>query len=278
MLGTYFYNQAIKKTVVGFGTLFNNLVIEDVNPQDPTEVLSKQKVPLGYGPKEKFLVRLEENPDLAKVGTTFPRMYFEMTGINYGAGRKTSPIQKYKKVIDDNNNEVKVQYVPVPYDIDFTLGILARNQDDGLQILEQILPYFQPQFNITINFIPDMDERKDVSIFLNNINYSDEWAGNFKERRIIEWTLNFTAKTYVYGPFTTSDIIRKISVYETIGDFSVADRSTKLTYTPKALTDTTSDPNGPSAGAPDGVIDAFDDAAIGPADDFGFSGEIDTFF
>lgn len=273
MLGSYFYNQAIKKTVVGFGTLFNNITVEDSNPDNPSQTFNKRKVPLGYGPREKFLTRIEENPDLAKVGTTFPRMYFEMTGIRYDNARKTSPIQKYKTIVNDNNEEVKVQYVPVPYSIDFSLGILARNQDDGLQILEQILPYFQPQFNITINFIPEMDERKDVSILLENINYADEWDGDFNSRRIIDWSLSFTAKTYIYGPFNQADIIRKAIVYESISD--ITNRVTKLTYTPRALTDTTSDPNGPFAGDPDGVIDGFDNAALGPADDFGFSGNID---
>ena len=270
MLGTHFYNQAIKKTVVGFGTLFNNMTVEDYNPVNPSEVLGKQKVALGYGPKEKFLTRLEENPDLSKVGTTFPRMYFEMTGITYDAGRKTSPIQKYRTVVADNGDEVRVQFVPVPYAIDFTLGILARNQDDGLQILEQILPYFQPQFNITLNFIPDMDEKRDVAIFLNNINYDDEWSGNFNDRRIIDWTLSFTAKTYIYGPFNQSDIIKKALVYESVNN--IVDRTTRLTYTPKAVTDIAPEPDG------DGIVDALDTAALGPADDFGFSGEIDTFF
>lgn len=273
MLGAHFYNQAIKKTVVGFGTLFNNLTVVDIDPQDPTNTLGKQKVGLAYAPKEKFLTRLEENPDLSKTAITLPRMYFEMTGISYDPGRKTSPIQKYKTVIADNGEEVRVQYVPIPYNVDFELGILARNQDDGLQLLEQILPYFQPQFNITINFIPDMDEKKDVAIFLNNINYDDEWDGNFNSRRLINWSLNFTCKSYIYGPYNQSDIIRKAIIYERIGDIGVADRSTSLTYTPKALTDTT----GPG-GVPDGVIDAFDDAAIGPADDFGFSGDIENFF
>lgn len=278
MLGAHFYNQAIKKTVVGFGTLFNNLTVVDIDPQDPTNTLGKQAVGLAYAPKEKFLTRLEENPDLSKTAIVLPRMYFEMTGVSYDSSRKTSPVQKYQTVIADNGDEVRAQFVPVPYNLEFELGILARNQDDGLQLLEQILPYFQPQFNITINFIPDMDEKRDVAIVLNSVDYSDEWDGNFNQRRFLTWTLRFTAKTYIYGPFSTADIIRKVIVYERQGEINVADRSTKLTYTPKALTDTTSDPNGPSAGAPDGIIDAFDDAALGPADDFGFSGEVENFF
>jgi len=274
MLGAHFYNQAIKKTVVGFGTLFNNLAVKDIDPQDPTKVLGQQKVGLAYAPKEKFLTRLEENPDLSKTSITLPRMYFEMTGISYDGGRKTSPIQKYQTIITDNGDEVRAQFVPVPYNIDFELGILARNQDDGLQLIEQILPYFQPQFNLTINFIPDMGEKRDVAIFLNSVDYSDEWDGNFNQRRYLNWTLRFTVKSYIYGPFNTADIIRKAIIYERQGEVGVADRSTRLTYTPVAQTDLNNDGVVEGIGDPPGA----DDLLLGPADDFGFSGDVENFF
>ena len=128
-----------------------------------------------------------------------PRLYFEMTGVEYDSARKTSPIQKYKTIIADNGNEVKVQYVPVPYNISFELGIIAKSQDDALQILEQILPYFQPSFSVTLNMIPDMNEKKDIAIVLNNINGEDEWDDSFLNRRYIAYTLNFTMKSYLYG-------------------------------------------------------------------------------
>ena len=175
MLGPHYYNEAIRKTVIAFGTLFNNIEIQKVDPQTK-DVLEVEKVPLGYGPKNKFLTRLEQNPEVGrKVAIQLPRLYFEMTGINYDAARKTSPIQKYRTVVNDNGNEVRVQYVPVPYNMDFELGIIAKSQDDGLQIIEQILPYFQPNFNLTLNFIPEMDEKRDVAIVLNDIAYEDEW-------------------------------------------------------------------------------------------------------
>jgi hypothetical protein len=274
MLGAHFYNSAIKKTVVAFGTLFNNVSVKDIDPQDPTNVLGQQKVGLAYGPKEKFLTRLEENPDLSKTSITLPRMYFEMVGISYGQGRKTSPTQKYQTIIDQNNNEIRAQYTPVPYDIDFELGILARNQDDGLQILEQILPYFQPYFNLTINFIPEMGEKKDVQIKLESINYDDEWDGNFNERRFINWTLRFSVKTYVYGPFNTAKVINKAEIYTRQGEIGVADRSTKLTYAPKATTDIDGDGNVEGTGIPPGS----DDVLLTAADDFGFSGDVENFF
>ena len=261
MLGSHFYNEIIRKNIVGFGTLFNGITLKKVDPSDGS-VLEEEKVPLAYGPKNKFLTRLEQNPDVSrKVAITLPRLYFEMTGIGYDPSRKTSPIQKYRTIVQDDGTEVKEQYVPVPYNIEFELGIIAKSQDEGLQILEQILPYFQPAFSITINMIPDMDEKRDVAIQLNSVNYDDAWDDNFLERRYITWTLNFTAKSYVYGPFDQASVIKKAIVYEGIGNSAVQTRNTKLTYTPRAL----EDKNG------DGNIDALDDALLTGGDDFGFN-------
>jgi hypothetical protein len=268
MLGNHFYNEAIRKTVVGFGTLFNNIEIQRKDPKTG-EILEVQKVPLAYGPKDKFVSRIEQNPDPTP-GAPYeymriPRMYFEMTGINYDGNRKVSPIQKYRTIIADNGNEVRVQYVPVPYNISFELGVLVKSQDDGLQIVEQILPYFQPNFNITVNFIPDMNERKDVAIVMNDVNLEDSWDGEFANRRSITWTFQFTAKSYIYGPFNQADIIRKAIIYETVGDLEQSKRNAKYTYTPQALEDKNND----------GVIDALDDALVTADDDFGFNGTID---
>ena len=270
MLTNHFYNEAIRKTVVGFGTLFNNIEIERKDPQTK-DVLEVQKVPLAYGPKDKFLSRIEQNPDPTP-GQPYeymriPRMYFEMTGINYDSARKTSPIQKYRSVVNDNGNEVRVQYVPVPYNIDFELGILVKSQDDGLQIIEQILPYFQPNCNITLNFIPDMDEKRDVAIIMNNVDLEDSWDGEYNNRRSIIWTLTFTAKSYIYGPFNQAGIIRKATIYESVGDLSQSRRNAAYSYTPKALEDNNND----------GVIDSVDDALVMPDDDFGFNEGIEFF-
>ena len=263
MLGQYFYNEAIRKTVIGFGTLFNNIELQKKDPETGS-ILEVEKVPLAYGPKQKFLSRLEQNPTASagkNIAITLPRLYFELTGISYDASRKTSPIQKYRKVITDNGDEVKSQYVPVPYNIDFELGILAKNQDDGLQILEQILPYFQPNFNITINMIADMDEKKDIMITLNSINYEDDWEDDYLQRRSIVWYLNFTAKSYIYGPYTQSGVIKKATVFESINTKSGPVRATSLTYQPTALEDLNND----------NVIDSLDDALLTASDDFGFS-------
>ena len=265
MLGAHFYNEAIRKTVIGFGTLFNNIELKTLDP-NTGDVLEVEKVPLAYGPKQKFLTRLEQNPDVdRKVAITLPRLYFEMSGITYDAARKTSPVQKYRTTIAEDGSEVRTQYVPVPYDMSFELGIIAKDQNTGLQILEQILPFFQPNFNITLNMITDMEEKKDIAIVLNNINYEDDWDDNFLDRRSIVWTLNFTAKSYIYGPYTNTGIIRKATIYESVGDLAASRRTASYTYSPKALEDN----NG------DGVINAADDELVISTDDFGFNGGIE---
>ena len=259
MLGTQFYNQAVRKTVISFGTLFNNIELKKIVDGQVMEV---EKVPLAYGPKQKFLYRLQGNAaDGKKVAITMPRIYFEMTGIDYDASRKTPATQKYKTVINDEGNEVRTQYVPVPYNISFEVGILAKSQDDGLQILEQILPFFQPSFSMSLKFIPDMDEVRDVAVVLNNVDFDDDWEDDFSTRRSITYSMQFTCKSYIYGPYTKADVIRKSRIIETIGDTAVNKRQVELSYTPKAKTDINQD----------GQVTAADDALVTADDDFGFN-------
>ena len=259
MLGTQFYNQAVRKTVIAFGTLFNNI---ELKKTVDGQVLEVEKVPLAYGPKQKFLYRLQGNPtDGRKVAITLPRIYFEMTGIDYDAARKTPATQKYKTVVNEEGNEVRTQYVPVPYNISFEVGILAKSQDDGLQILEQILPFFQPSFSMSLKFIPDMDEVRDVAVVLNSVDFDDDWEDDFSTRRSITYSMQFTAKSYIYGPYSKADIIRKSRIIETIGDQDVGKRTVELSYTPKAKTDINQD----------GQVDAADDLLVTADDDFGFN-------
>ena len=259
MLGSHFYNSIVRKNIIAFGTLFNNITMKSTDP-DSGDVLEETKVPLAYGPKQKFLVRLTDTTT-RKVAITLPRLYFEMTGIDYDPTRKTSPIQKYKTIVDDNGDEIRIQYVPVPYNINFELGVIAKSQDDALQIVEQILPYFQPSFSITLNMIPDMDEKRDVAVVLNNIGSEDEWDDSFMERRYIAYTFNFTMKSFLYGPYNTSDVIKKAIIHETIGDLAVNRRTITRTYTPKATVDINND----------GEINVADDALLTSDDDFGFN-------
>lgn len=163
------------------------------------------KVPLAYGPAEKFLSRLRQTPDptQAKIQITLPRIAFELTGIQYDTGRKLPPTQIIRK--DD-----KVSYTPVPYNLAFELNIIAKNQDDALQILEQILPHFQPHFNLSLNLLPGIDSSKDVIVNLENVTYRDDYEGDLDQRRTLIYTLTFTAKTYIYGPVRDVTQIRKV--------------------------------------------------------------------
>ena len=196
MLGTYFYHQNIRKTIVAFGNLFNNLYIkhEDGDGNDYSDV----RVPLAYGPTQKFLARLEQQADLNKpVAITLPRMSFEMNSIKYDPARKSGISQSFKS--SDGNNIKKV-FMPVPYNIGFELNIMEKLNEDVLQIIEQILPFFQPAFSVTVDMVDIIGEKKDIPIVLDDISFRDDYEGDFSTRRILLYTLRFTAKTYLFGP------------------------------------------------------------------------------
>lgn len=239
MLGTYSYHEILRKTVVGFGTLFNNIEIRRT-VSGRTEVM---KVPLAYGPQQKFLARLEQSGNLQQDNATqitLPRMSFEINGITYDAQRKVAPTQAIR-VAGSSRGSVSKVFMPVPYNVGFELAIISKNQDDGLQIIEQILPFFQPQFNITINLISSIGEKRDIPIILNNISYSDDYEGNFEERRAIIYTLNFTAKTYLFGPVqgpASNKLITSVvtDMYDKV-DTVNAPRKVRYQATPKALVD-----------------------------------------
>ena len=210
MLGTTFYHETIRKCVIGFGTLFNDIHITRKDSSGNT--VQSMKVPLAYGPKQKFLVRLREDPSISKsVAITLPRIGFEIGTIAYDSTRKLNKIQKVKKA-GSAGNKVDTQYMPVPYNIDFELYAMAKNSDDALQIVEQILPYFQPEYTITINDVVQMSNKRDVPIILTSIAYEDNYEGDFAERRAIIYTLSFTAKAYLYGPVISGQVITKVQV------------------------------------------------------------------
>lgn len=237
MLGTYFYHEIIRKTVVSFGTLFNQIYVkhDDANGSVASEI----KVPLAYGPAQKFLARLEQQADLNRaVQITLPRMSFEMNSISYDPSRKTSVTQTFKAV--DDNNKVKKVYMPVPYNLGFELNILTKLNDDALQIIEQILPYFQPSFNVTVELIDSIGEKRDIPVVLDSISFQDDYEGDFSTRRALIYTLQFTAKTYLFGPIaeSTDGIIRKVQVdYYTDTDTQRAKRQVRYTATPQARKD-----------------------------------------
>ena len=170
MLGTQFYHETIRKMVVSFGTIFNNINI--VRKDNNGTIIQKMKVPLAYGPKQKFLARLDQDADLtSKVAITLPRLGFEIQNISYDTSRKLKRIQKFKKVKSGSTDQLESQFMPVPYNLDFELFAMAKQSDDALQIIEQILPYFQPDYTVTINDMADMGIKRDVPIILNSIQY-----------------------------------------------------------------------------------------------------------
>jgi hypothetical protein len=208
MFGRTFYHGTMRKYVVVFGNMFNGIYVQRFNSSN--ERIQTLKVPIAYGPKEKFLVRLAQDPNLDQdVAVSLPRMGFEMIGINYAANRKLPSTYKHSKVDRNDRTKLTTQYVPVPYDIQFTLSIFVKNADDGTQILEQILPYFQPEWTNNMNLIPEMDLTYDVPCILNDVNVEDTYEGDFAARRALIWNLNFTMKGYVFGPTSTTGTIRR---------------------------------------------------------------------
>ena len=228
MLGTYSYHEIFRKTIVAFGTMFNNIELQRSD--------GVMKVPLAYGPKQKFLARLDATPDPTnkRVQITLPRISFEINGITYDSSRKVSPTQKIKFAKDTDEN--KSVFMPVPYNLSFELAIISKNQEDGLQILEQILPIFQPHYNLAVKLLSEVDETKDVPVVLNSVDYDDTYEGDFVTRRAIIYTLQFTVKTYLYGPVTESKTIKKvITDMYTDTNTSSAPREVRYTIQPNPI-------------------------------------------
>jgi len=251
-VGEYFYHEIFKRTVVGFGNLFKNIHIQKVDKKE--NVINDMKVPLAYGPTQKFLARLTQQAELNQpTQITLPRMSFEMTAIAYDGTRKTQPTQMFKTM--DDGKKLKRVYLPVPYNVSFELNIMAKLNEDCLQIVEQILPYFQPSFNITVDLVDQIGEKRDIPIVLDSINFSDDYEGDFSGRRILIYTLTFTAKTYLFGPVSDSGdgLIKKVQVDYHLDTKRTAPREVRYTVTP--------DP-----------IDAE------PEDDFGFNEETVLYF
>jgi len=207
----YFYNESMRRMTIAFGQLFNNIQIKRKDSND--SVIQSIRVPLAYAPKEKFLTRLDQHPDLdsRECAITLPRMGFEITGITYDGTRKLTRIQKYKTVKTGADGKVlNYNYTPVPYNISYNLYSFTATAEGGLQIIEQILPFFQPDYTVTVNAIPELNIKRDVPIVLNSVQYEDSYSGDFSQRRAVVYTLGFTAKTYLFGPANTSKVIKEV--------------------------------------------------------------------
>ena len=211
MFGTYFYHQTSRKMVVAFGSLFNNIEVRRTDSNDAvTEVI---KIPLSYGPKDKMLVRISQDPSLnPKVALTVPRMGFELTSMTYDGARKLNTMGRNVK---KGTTGLKKQFNPVPYNWDFSLYVFVKNAEDGTQILEQILPFFTPDFTVTMTLISGMTVKMDIPLVLNSVASEDSYEGDFATRRSIIWTLSFVMKGFLYPSVTDNAKVITSSVVDT---------------------------------------------------------------
>ena len=207
MLDQRFYWGTIRKAIVAFGNMFNNITIQRVDADG--NVVQLQKVPLSYSPKQKFLTKIRQQPnvDTQNVQVLLPRMGFEMISLDYDPNRKISPIQQSRTI--NSSTAANAQYAPTPYNISVILYVYAKNQDDALQVIEQILPYFNPDYNLTIKAVPQLNIKNDLPIILSSIGFEDDYEGDLTTRRSIIWTLSFVMKLNFYGPVSKQGIIKK---------------------------------------------------------------------
>ena len=206
--GQTYYHGAVRKTIVAFGRLFSDIKI--ARQGDDGAVAQTIAVPLAYAPKEKWLVRIDSDPNLNhNTYTSLPRLSFEVTGYHYDASRKTNKMNQIK--CNDNtsaDNPVrKAVFSPAPYNVDISLYVLTKTQEDAMQIVEQILPIFNPEYTLSINAVPEMEIVQDIPVILNNVTVEDNYDGSFQERRFVVHTLTFTIKTNIYGPVTDQGVI-----------------------------------------------------------------------
>lgn len=239
MLTQYYYHQIFRKSIIAFGTVFNNIIVKRKDSARKDGSLESYKVPIQYGPSQKYLAMIKAEPRGEKNDTQIqlPRISFEIKGLTYDGSRKVVPTQFSRTVPEKDSDTAKdgrqyQQYMPVPYNLEIEMAVLSKNQDDGLQIIEQILPNFHPSLNVSIVIIDETHEERDIAIVLNGIGYTDDYEGDYTQRRTLMWNLNFTVKTYLFGPVTASKDIRKVTLdYRT----DIVARPAELRYSAAAV-------------------------------------------
>ena len=236
MLGTYTYHESLRRLTIAFGQIFNNIQIKRKNAADST--LQSLTVPLAYGPKEKFLVRLDQQASLEdrSFAIRLPRIGFEISGIEYDPTRKLSRMGKYRVVKTGTKKRLDYTYNPVPYNISYNLYTFTATAEAGLQIVEQIIPFFQPDYTVTINALPELSIKRDIPIILNSVDYEDTYSGDFRQRRAVVYTLNFTAKSYVFGPLKSQKVIKKVQTDQYTDTTEVEKRESRITVVPDPTT------------------------------------------
>jgi hypothetical protein len=210
---THYYHGSIRKLVIAFGSIFNEIYISRKNADGTEE--KKIKVPISYGPKEKFVRKIRELDEggagRSSVEVILPRMSFEITSMVYDTTRKMNSLNKMYSVRDEKQGTLSYSYSEVPYTFEFGLNIMNRSIDDGYQIIEQILPFFTPDFTVSMNFT-ELDKKIDVPIVLTSVNTIEDYEGELNERRLITHSLIFQAKSYIFGPIKTSGLIRQVDL------------------------------------------------------------------
>ena len=232
MFGHTYYHSIIRKYIIMFGTMFNDIDVQRFNTEGKR--IQTLRVPIAYGPKEKFLVRLSQDPNFDRdVAISLPRMSFEITSMNYNPTRKLPSTHKNIYVYE-NEDRLKYQYTPVPYDITISLSVFVKNADDGVQILENILPFFTPEWTNSVKLIPELNLNMDVPVVFNDISTEDTYDGDFSSRRSLIHTLNFTVKGYLFGPVRNQGVIKRAiaNVNLEASSGNTAALSSKMTATP----------------------------------------------
>jgi hypothetical protein len=209
--GSVYYHGIIRKSIVAFGRLFSDIYIDRKEGDSVSgTTVQRVQVPLAYAPKEKWLVRIEQDPELKNnTYTTLPRMSFEITGYTYDSVRKVNRMQKI--TCGSGLESLNYVYTPVPYNIDIALYVLTKTQEDGLQIIEQILPTFTPEYTLAVKTVQDMNIVLDVPVILNSVSVQDDYDGDFQTRRFVTHTLNFTMKTSLFGPISGQGVINQVN-------------------------------------------------------------------
>jgi hypothetical protein len=226
--GKIFYHGITRKAIVAFGVMFNNIFVRRRNSQD--QAVQTLKVPLAYAAKSKMLARIEASPnaDIRQYNVLLPRMSFEVISYEYDGQRKINSNNTLKTITGEfTANRV---YGPTPYNLTVNLYVYTKNQEDGLQIFEQIAPAFNPDFNVTVNYIPELGIKHDLPIILNSVSYEDDYEGDLQNRRMIIWTYTFTLKLYYYGPVERQEIIRT-AIASVFNDPDLEGLLTKYTVT-----------------------------------------------
>ena len=206
MFGNTYYNQTTRRYVAVFGTLFNDITISRQDNSGTT--IQTMKVPVNYGPMQKFLAKLEQDPNLRAPAMTLPRITFEIVGISYAVFCLKKKITRHKKPRTTDDNTYNTQFAPTPYNIEFQLNIMTKFTEDGSKILEQIIPFFKPEFTPTVKLIDDLEMYFDIPVVLTSITTEDTYEGSYDDRRALIWTLSFTMKAYYFGPTVTKKVIK----------------------------------------------------------------------